>query len=188
MSRLEKKITAQLTREHVENDEDIVFATPAEQLRRATFLHALSEDPLAHHTDEELLDVLTRWNGGLFLAATELGVRTKVLKQRIEKSQFITDILEDLDGQFSDRAEFNVKQGLLSGDRDYTKFYLTTKAKDRNYSVRTEVTGSNGSAVQVEHKVKPDLSTVSLESLREIAARVLPANEKTIDAEFKVHK
>lgn len=159
------------------------------EMRRRVMNVAKGFNPAEQYTDEEIAKIVHKWTGGLYLAASELGCTKEQLRLRIYASPVLRDFLSEYDELIADYAEFNVRTGVIRGDRDYTKYYLDKKAKSRNYTARTEVSGSNGDPLQVEHKHTVDLSNLSTEALREIArlANKKPESE-ILEVEYKVVK
>jgi hypothetical protein len=164
----------------------------AERLRNRKENQARQINPADKRTDEDIAAIVTKWSGGLYLSASEIGCTRHQLIKRIKSSPQLEEFLSEYEEMVADYAELNVKSGVIRGDRDYTKFYLTHKSASRGYAARTEVTGANGSALQLEQKTTVDLSSLSTEVLREIAK--LSTNkakeEKTplLEGDFKVLK
>lgn len=116
-------------------------------------------------TDAEIIEALGMFHGLHYLAASHLGVTAGKLKGRINRTPRLKQAMDQFRGELGDYAELHVAQGVLRGDKDYVKFYLTHKAKDRDYTAKTEVTGT----VAVEHRPAVDLSGLGTDKLKQLA-------------------
>lgn len=86
-----------------------------------------------------------------------------------EKAENICEIQKDM-------AEFALLEKIKKKDTTAIIFYLKTKAKDRGYSERTEVTGADGADIAVNKKY--DLSDLSDEDLAALGKILDKSNEK----------
>lgn len=77
--------------------------------------------------------------GNITDAAHFLGTTPKVLRQRVEKSEKLQGVIEEMVSQLLDYAENVVAQSIFAGNVGTSMWYLKTKGKDRGYSEK--VTG-----------------------------------------------
>jgi hypothetical protein len=69
----------------------------------------------------------------------------------IQDNPELQRILQEVDEATLDIAERTIRDGVLAGDKDATRFFLMTKGKDRGWTKRVESTGANGGPQQHEH-------------------------------------
>jgi hypothetical protein len=86
-------------------------------------------------------------SGGIFtIIAQRVGCDRHTATRRIAENQTLRRAWEDECETVGDIAEDKLIDAIKGGDLGAIKFYLSTKAKKRGYSERTEVTGKNGAA------------------------------------------
>lgn len=84
-------------------------------------------------------------SGGIFTTiAQRVGCDWHTAKKRIMGNAVLRQAWEDECETVADIAETKLQELIESGDFPAIKFYLSTKAKNRGYSERTEITGKDG--------------------------------------------
>ena len=124
------------------------------------------------HTDEQVMQALRYSRGILSIAARYLTKSTgrkvdrSTLSTRIKNNPQLAQYRRQLEETLKDVAEHHLTQGIENGDPRFVNFYLSTKAKDRGYTRRDEITGVNGGAI----RVRPDFTTYTDEQLEQLEA------------------
>jgi hypothetical protein len=96
------------------------------------------------HTNAEIETALLEAEGNVAAAARALEMRRTHLKEKIDKSAYLTTVLNDLREELLDTAEDNKFKAVRAGDQQASSFVLMTLGKNRGYSQRLEATGKNG--------------------------------------------
>ena len=96
------------------------------------------------YTDKQIIDALQGTRGMVYVAAQRLGCSHNTILARVAKSDNIRAVLVAERGKMGDTAELKLIQAIQAGQPWAVQFYLKTQAKDRGYTDRVEVTGSDG--------------------------------------------
>lgn len=99
-----------------------------------------STNPYYEIPDLDIAKALLTFHGLPFLAADDLGMSYWQINKRIRESVYLTMIKEQAQERSKDRAE-NVLMKLIDRDNNLqaTMFFLRTRAKERGYSEKTEM-------------------------------------------------
>lgn len=117
-------------------------------------------------TPDDVIAALRETKGMVYLAAQRLGCNVGTLYNYRDRYASVRAEMEYQDGLINDIAEMKLYQGIMSGEQWAVVFRLRTKAKNRGYSERTEITGADGKAIEAEVSTAPDLSKLTLDELR----------------------
>ena len=97
---------------------------------------------------EEMEKALRKHNGYVYLAATSLGCAPKTIYARLKEVGYLRDALDEIRGAELDITEMQLRKAILNGEPWAIALKLKTQGKERGYSERTEVTGSNSEPIQ----------------------------------------
>ncbi len=99
-------------------------------------------------SDEEIEEALRKSHGLLasaarFLSAGEDGrtITRKGVERRVNKSEHLTEVLQEENDSLLDFAESKLYQNIKDGDKTSLIFYLKCKGKERGYVERGEIVG-----------------------------------------------
>jgi len=93
--------------------------------------------------------------GGLHTyAAKYLGVDRSTLWRYLNKHPEVRKEIEEMEEELLDYAERKLLEKIQKGNLGAILFYLKCKGKKRGYIERQEITGEDGSPIQVTVKVK----------------------------------
>jgi hypothetical protein len=125
----------------------------------------LRHRPLAGVTDEVLAGDLKKAAGLLWTVCKKYDIDRKSLMKRIARSKILQETLAEIRESAIDHAEFNIFEGVKTGDRWATAQILRYFGRSRGYLevTRTEITGQNGGPIQVSGVA--DMTTEQLEAL-----------------------
>lgn len=116
-----------------------------------------------HHTIEQVKEELRNTRGMVLNAATRLGVSKQALYRRIREDEDLQEFLNDIRDEIKDKAETNVTDAIMAGDREMSRWYLSQLASDRGYGNKVEIGG------KIKHEIeKPDFSGLSIEELKQL--------------------
>jgi hypothetical protein len=116
-------------------------------------------------TQAEVIEALKKSGGIISDAAKLLELSSSTsLRERIKNDQNLTDAMNEIREDTKDLAEGNIISALKSGDKDVSKWYLASLAKDRGFGNKLEVEGR----LQLQPPV--DLTNLSLEELKQLEA------------------
>jgi hypothetical protein len=85
----------------------------------------------------------------VYLAAEKLGCEAQTVYNYRDRYPAVRAAMESEDGKIDDIAEMKLYQALVAGESWAVQFRLRTKGKDRGYTERNEVTGSDGGAIKL---------------------------------------
>jgi len=106
-------------------------------------------------TDEQIIQALRANHGFKSQACKSLEKQLNItfsasaMSQRIAKSQKIQDALNEMMVADLDFVENKLWTLINGGNTAAVLFYLKTKGKDRGYAERREITGANGTPIQM---------------------------------------
>jgi len=90
---------------------------------------------------------LIKSKGGVYLAASNLGVVHGTVYNYLERFPELKELKESFDGELVDKGVFQLHDAVESGDPWAVKYALSTKGKDRGYTERQEITGADGNEI-----------------------------------------
>jgi len=103
----------------------------------------------------------TEKSGGIFATiAKRLKVHRHTVERYLTSPELAEEyaearqVLQDEIAMVGDRAKANIVDAIYKGDLEISKWYASTKLKDEGYSGRQELTGKDGTPIEVIH-VKP---------------------------------
>lgn len=106
-------------------------------------------------TDEQIIQALRACHGFQSQACKMLEKQLNItfsasaMSQRINKSQKIKDVLSEMMVADLDFVENKLWTLINDNNTAAVLFYLKTKGKERGYAERKEITGANGTPIQV---------------------------------------
>ena len=118
----------------------------------------------------QMIAALKKTKGMVYLAADSLGCHPKTVYNYITRYPSVKEVFEDESGRVLDVGEMKLYEHVLNGEAWAVCFLLKTKGKHRGYVERTEQTGKDGGAMEVEVAVKTARSVIATK-LATIAAR-----------------
>ena len=101
------------------------------------------------YTVDEVIAAINDTKGMVYLAAQKLGCDAKTIYNYRDRYASVRAAMEQQDGMVNDIAEMKLYQAIMAGEMRAVEFRLRTKAKDRGYTERQEVTGANGDPLTV---------------------------------------
>jgi len=104
---------------------------------------------MAQLTNLQIISAMRDRFGNRTYAAEDLGISRQALSRRIASNRALKAALEDIHQMVNDLLEARVKKAALSGDIPAAMWLLERLAKDRGYSLRTEHTGRDGGAIDL---------------------------------------
>lgn len=134
-------------------------------------------------TDEEYLEAIAKSGGLQSVVAEILGLHVNSVYSRIARNPELRQALYNAGERQKDKAERKLFDLIEAGDFQAVKFFLSTRARDRGYGEKVEISAS----MNVEHNWNLQLLGVNdLLLLEDIARRALPEGEKPeiVDGEF----
>jgi len=99
---------------------------------------------------EEVVAALKQCKGMVYMAAELLGCEPKTIYNYRDKYASVKAAMTTQDGLVNDTAELKLVQAIHNGEPWAIKYRLSTKAKDRGYVERTEITGADGDPVLIK--------------------------------------
>ena len=97
----------------------------------------------------EASEAIKKTRGNISQAAKRLGVDRSYLHRFINKHPSVKTAVNDAREGMKDFAESKLMEGIEEGNTALIIFYLKTQAKDRGYVERQEVTGAEGSKIEI---------------------------------------
>jgi len=99
---------------------------------------------------EAQLRAALRKNAGVYaLAARDLGCDRSNVRQRVENSPKLQALIRQIDEEIGDVADGHIKQAIIKGDLKTIRWYAPLKMRDRGFVSKTEVSGPDGSPLQI---------------------------------------
>ena len=98
-------------------------------------------------SDEDLAKALIKYGGNISATARSFNKRRRYVSERIDMSEYLQSLKDDLRAEVIDYAEQNYVVKVMEGDMAASAFVLTTLGKDRGYTTRSELTGVGGASV-----------------------------------------
>ena len=120
------------------------------------------------YTAAQIVAALKATKGMVYLAADALGCVPQTVYNYIAKYPTVKAVFEDEGGRVLDVGEMKLYEHVLHGDAWAVCFLLKTKGKHRGYVERTEHTGKDGGAQEVDvhvtaarHVIAARLATIA---------------------------
>lgn len=100
-------------------------------------------------TDEQIMKMLVKTKGKMYLAASNLGVSHTTLYNRVNASEELLAELDTIRSKQIDFVESKLDKLIEQDNPTAIIFFLKTQGKGRGWSERTEITGDNGKPVEM---------------------------------------
>ena len=100
-------------------------------------------------TAKKIIAAVSESKGLLTIAARKAGISYRTLCKYAQQCPTIRQAINDSRESITDMAEGKLYQAIIAGNMTAIIFYLKTKAKDRGYIERQEVTGEGGGPVEI---------------------------------------
>lgn len=108
------------------------------------------ENPEGGISDFDLAIALIRFDANYSEIARLFGRSRREVERAIAADILLFDLAHDVEEAFLDEVESKYRDLARKGDGQAIKFFLSTKAKNRGYTTRSETTGPNGGPLQAE--------------------------------------
>ena len=106
--------------------------------------------PYRKYTAEQMIDALAESMGMISPAARKLGCSRDTIRRYLAEYPEIAEAIEDANEEVSDIAELKLLDAIKHGGAWAICFRLKTKAKNRGYVEKAELTGAHGAPVKIE--------------------------------------
>lgn len=125
------------------------------------------------HTQAEVIDALRLTGGIITDAARKLELASsKGLRERIRTTPALLEVLEEIREETKDLAEGNILKALKDNDKDISKWYLASLARDRGFGNKSEIELKGN--LTVERRDLSKLSDEELSALEETLKKLEP--------------
>jgi hypothetical protein len=118
----------------------------------ASSAEATHKKPRRELTEKQIGDALRKANGYVTIAAQLLGCDPSTIHKRLNKSDALRQIQNDLDDRRLDTAELALDRAIQDREGWAVCFFLKTKGKKRGYVERVEQTGADGGDLTIKIK------------------------------------
>ena len=112
------------------------------------------------YTAKKFIDAIPGSGGIISTIAKRVGCEWSTAKKYIYEYPTVLQAYQDECEAVTDMAESVLIKSIREGDSADAKWWLSRKGRNRGFVERTELTGADGGAVQVEHKgyvvISPD--------------------------------
>jgi hypothetical protein len=115
-----------------------------------TELAKIESTPYRKYTVEQVVDALAECKGMISPAARYLGCGRRTIQRYMKEYPEIAQAIEDADEEFNDVAELRLYDAVQRGEAWAVCFRLKTKAKNRGYVEKAEISGSNGQPIAIK--------------------------------------
>jgi hypothetical protein len=102
------------------------------------------------YTAEQMIDALAESMGMISPAARKLGCSRTTVRRYLAEYPEIAEAIEDANEEVNDIAELKLLDAIKRGEAWAICFRLKTKAKNRGYVEKAELTGTNGAPVKIK--------------------------------------
>jgi hypothetical protein len=102
------------------------------------------------YTQRQVITALKQTKGMVYLAAKRLGCDSKTINNYRTRFPQVEGVIMEERGELVDMAEVRLLQALNRGDPWAVRFFLITQGKHRGYVERQEVSGTDGSPIQIQ--------------------------------------
>lgn len=104
-------------------------------------------------SDFDLSIALIRYDANYSQIGKVLGRSRREVERCISADIVLYDLAKDVEESFLDEVESKYRDMARTGDVVAIKFFLSTKGKSRGYTLRNEISGSDGGPIQTESAV-----------------------------------
>jgi len=105
----------------------------------------------ALYTSKQFIDAIAGSGGIVSTIASRIGCTWHTARKYIDNYPTIRAAYDDECEKVLDLAEAKTIEAIKDGDTSMIRYYLSTKGKNRGYSERHEVTGSDGGALTIRY-------------------------------------
>ena len=109
-----------------------------------------SKRPYRKYTAEQMIDALAESMGMISPAARKLGCSRDTIRRYLAEYPEIAEAIEDANEEVNDIAELKLLDAIKRGEAWAICFRLKTKAKNRGYVEKAELTGAHGAPVKIK--------------------------------------
>jgi hypothetical protein len=102
------------------------------------------------YTVEQVIDALAECKGMISPAARYLGCGRRTIQRYMKEYPEIAEAIEDANEEVNDIAELKLLDAIKRGEAWAICFRLKTKAKNRGYVEKAELTGAKGAPVKIK--------------------------------------
>ena len=102
------------------------------------------------YTRQQVIDALAESMGMISPAARTLGCSRNTITTYMKEYPEIAEAIEDANEEVNDIAELKLLDAIKRGEAWAIRFRLKTKAKNRGYVEKAELTGTNGAPVKIK--------------------------------------
>lgn len=102
-----------------------------------------------HYTPEEIIDALKRHKGMVYLAAEALGCSHTTVYNYMNKYPEVKAATVKEKGKVLDAVELVLFNAAMRSEPWAVSLMVKTQGKNRGYTERTEITGADGDAINV---------------------------------------
>jgi len=106
--------------------------------------------PYRKYSVEQIIAALGESHGMIAPAARSLGCSRDTIRRYLAEYPEIAQAIEDANEEVNDMTELKLFDAIQRGEAWAICFRLKTKAKDRGYVERGELTGTNGAPVKLK--------------------------------------
>ena len=101
-------------------------------------------------TIKKVADALTETRGGVAMVASMLGVSLTTIYNYLEKYPDLKELKNSFTVLLVDKGVYQLHDAVEAGDPWAVKYALSTQGKDRGYTERQEITGADGSELEIK--------------------------------------
>jgi transposase-like protein len=101
------------------------------------------------YTRQQIIDALAESMGMISPAARKLGCSRNTISSYMKEYPEIAEAIEDANEEVNDIAELKLLDAIKRGEAWAICFRLKTKAKNRGYVEKGELTGTNGAPIAI---------------------------------------
>ena len=106
--------------------------------------------PYRKYSVEQIIAALGESHGMIAPAARSLGCSRDTIRRYLAEYPEIAEAIEDANEEVNDIAELKLLDAIKRGEAWAICFRLKTKAKNRGYVEKAELTGTNGAPVKIK--------------------------------------
>ena len=102
------------------------------------------------YSKQQMIDALAESMGMISPAARKLGCSRTTIRRYLAEYPEIAEAIEDANEEVNDIAELKLLDAIKRGEAWAICFRLKTKAKNRGYVEKAELTGTNGAPIKIK--------------------------------------
>ncbi|MGE3247487.1 MAG: helix-turn-helix domain-containing protein [Beijerinckiaceae bacterium] len=122
------------------------------------------------YSNDVIKQALENSAGVVAAAANQLGVHRTTLAKWIEQDAELEAFRSEIRESVIDLAESHLFRAIKAGDFKAIAFFLRCFGRPRGYVERTEITGKDGGPIEARVVQEVDLSKLSRQELKQLAA------------------